>query len=158
MKATAAFAFLFLSIVAWGQSGPGPQNISFLPKRYYVGDRVELRLQLTVPPGKSLTAPQPPRGGVWLDIIEIKCTPIRDGLWVVQIIFTSYRPGQHLLPAIDLGAIKIADLRAETRSILVDKNFDKLAGPKGQLTVPGTGVKVVLAIIFIFGSLPLFSC
>ncbi len=122
------------------------QDSSFLPVRFYVGDIVELRMRLESP-GRDLHAPSKVMEGQWLVVREVSCTRIKGAVWEVRIFFTTFRPGRHVLPDIDLGGIVLSDLKAETRSILEDKGEQKLVGPKGQLLLPGTIRMLILTAI-----------
>ena len=124
------------------------QDSSFLPVRFYVGDNVELRLRLEVP-GGDLRPPSDTSEGNWLVLRDITCVRIKGQVWEVRIFFTTFRPGRHVLPDIDLGEIVLANLRAETRSILEDKGEEKPAGQKGQLLLPGTVRMLILAALVI---------
>ncbi len=122
------------------------QDSSFLPVRFYVGDNVELRLRLEVP-SRDLRPPSHTSGGNWLVFREITCARIKGQVWEVRILFTTFQPGRHVLPDIDLGGIVLSNLRAETRSILEDKEQEKPAGQKGQLLLPGTVRTVILTAL-----------
>jgi len=116
--------------------------------RFYVGDKVELRLHLEVP-GRDLRAPSHTSGGDWLVFRDITCAKIKGQVWEVRIFFTTFQPGRHVLPDIDLGAIVLSNLRAETRSILEDKGQEKPVGQKGQLLLPGTLRTLILTALAI---------
>jgi hypothetical protein len=122
------------------------QDSSFLPVRFYVGDIIELRMHLEAP-GRELHPPLETPRGRWLVVNEVSCARIRESLWEVRIFFTTFRPGRHVLPDIDLGGVVLSGMRAETRSILEDKGEEKHAGHKGQLLLPGTVRSLVLAAL-----------
>jgi hypothetical protein len=133
------------------------QDSSFLPVRFYVGDNVELRLRLEAP-GGELRPPSDTSWGNWIVLRDISCTKIKGQIWEVRIFFTTFQPGRHVLPDIDLGGIVLTNLRAETRSILEDKGQEKPAGQKGQLLLPGTlRTLIVTALVILLMPLILYK-
>jgi hypothetical protein len=140
---------LSLSCIAQEASSYLIQEINFLPVRYYVGDNVELRLRIEAP-GRDLRPPEPLFRGNWLVVRDVSCTRIRGHVWEVRIFFTTFRPGRHVLPDIDLGSAMLTGLKAETRSILDDKGVDRPAAQKGQLLLPGTWRALIITVFFLF--------
>jgi hypothetical protein len=134
--------FILLSHVGFSQEDFTLQDTSFLPARYYVGDRVELRVRLTNVSG-DLRSPESLPPGSWLVVNEILCTRLREGTWEARIHFTTFRPGRHILPPIDLGAVTLSNMKAETRSILEGSEEEKPAGVKGQLILRGTWWRIL---------------
>jgi len=129
-------------------------DASFLPVRFYVGDEVELRLRLRAP-GKELVTPARLPSTRWLTVRDVQCSSYHPGDWLVRIFFTSFRPGIHTLPALDLGGLLLENVRIETRSILGDADETKPVGPKGQLALRGTRRTLTALMILVLAGPPL---
>lgn len=125
---------------------------SFIPKEYYVGDRVELRITIRsdfldeIQPPKEL--PQPS----WGTIHEIRIIDLGDEK-DIRIIFTSYYPGTRTLPPINLGPILLSDVSIFVSSIL-DSNEQGLVPSRDQLILPGTQLIIILWSLLVL-SIPL---
>ncbi len=127
MKRWLIVVLLGSRLAAAAQENYSLQETSLLPVRFYVGDHVELRIHIKAKPGVGLRPPDPLPRGSWLQIDRILCSRIREDIWLARIFFTTYKPGSHLLPEIDLGEIRLTDLKVETRSILFDRRAGRIA-------------------------------
>ena len=131
------------------------KEISFIPVRHYVGDVVELRVRVIGSELGTLRPPDPLPQGNWLDIKRVICTRIRKDDWEVRVEFTTFKPGSHLIPPLDLDSVVLPEIRTETRSILEDKDATRIEDPKGQLFLPGTWLTLTLWGFLLFGLPPI---
>jgi hypothetical protein len=154
VKKYTILVFLFFTFLSWGQAEYSLGNIMVLPVRYYVGDPVEMFVRVSLPEGKALKAPGKLPESSWLEIRDVKCTKIREQEWDVKIHFTAFKPGVHILPDLNLGDIILSGLTSETLSILQGKGDDRLRPLRGQLVLPGTWLKIALALVLIFSMPP----
>ena len=150
-----AFLASLITASAVGQSVSVSRTV-LLPPTFYVGDLVELRLDLDAPPGLELVAPPVASDAgdeaASLLIRDVQTGRVSDSAWQVRILFSSYRPGVVTLPAIDLGGYVISGLRVQTRSLLDDTGETDLRAAKDQLYLPGSAARLLL-----FGALVLLA-
>lgn len=135
---------------AAGQDEPGRTGVIetvFLPPRFYVGDRVELRLRLQVGEGTRLEPVTLVTEKEWLSVEEVQVAPRGGGEAEVRIYFVSFYPGTTRLPELSLGDIRLADLDITTLSVLDRENGSRLRGPRGQLPLPGTRLKLAALLL-----------
>ncbi len=141
-----AFSALLPSEPAAGQDYVIEQQL-FVPRRFYVGDRVELRLRIES--AKRIVPPAELPKAAWISFHEISLHE-REGEREVRIAFSSYYPGTQTLPPIDLGGFILSDLKIHTDSVL-PKEGAELSGGRGQLLPPGT--RLFFGILFAGGAL-----
>ena len=114
------------------------ENTLLLPQRFYVGDRVEARVQLRLaetaqaPTRAPETTPDPEWGTIHAISIDGSG---RD--YEVRIGFTPYQPGTLTFPALDLGALTLRGVDFHVESIL-DGQSTELAPVRSQLLLPST--------------------
>ncbi len=115
----------------------------FLPPRYYVGDRVELRLRVV--PAEEDTLESPSRLPE-ADTLEYHDVSVKDMGREHQVVisFSSYAPGRQTLPALDLGGIVLQGLQINTAS-LVEEGHTRLQEPQPQAVVPSSRLLIALA-------------
>ena len=130
----------------------------FLPPRFFVGDRVELRLTYDLPSNMAVEPPAQPPVHAWIEIekIEVKDSraPGRSGEVMVRIFFIPFLTGETVLPPLRLGDLDTGELLVSTQSALQLEQDDSLRGPRGQLNLPLTWLRL-LALIAIAIGLPL---
>ena len=102
----------------------------FLPPRFYVGDRVELRMRLSTPAGTAVRAPEtlPDSSGIEFQDITVNR---RGNETEVRIVFYPFYPGTQDASAIDLGGITLSGVKIHT---------DPFSTPdRKRAAAPGTG-------------------
>jgi hypothetical protein len=139
-------SFLLCCALGTGaQAGLEPYTVResvFLPPQFYVGDRVELRLRLQVADGLRLEPVELETEKEWLSVEEVRVQPRGSGEAEVRIFFVSFQPGTTRLPRLRLGDVVLADIGITTLSALKDRDASRLRGPRGQLALPGTYLKL----------------
>jgi hypothetical protein len=130
------------------------EEMNLLPVRYYIGDNVELRLLVSVPPGRILEQPVQIPEFKWIEINEnVRISHISDSKYEIRILFTAFMPGSHILSNIIIGDFIIPDVKIDTRSILEDKAVNRLAAYENQIILPGTWL-LISVIVFVVVFIP----
>lgn len=124
----------------------------FLPPRSYVGDRVELRIRLRTKGSASIQAPEKPPQSEWIDIDTVEVIPAGDA-YEVRIVFASFHPGTQTLPPIQLGDVRLENLKIHTNSVVAEEQ-SSFEGPLGQVVLPSTRVMLGIAVAAVI-ALPL---
>ncbi len=147
------FFLCFLKFI-WAQEMCRIEEMNLLPVRFYVGDNVELRLIVSVPPGRKLELPVQVPDLKWIEINEnVRISNIGENNYELRILFTSFIPGSHLLSNIIIGDFLIPNVTIDTRSILDDKEVNSLAPNESQVELPGTW-PILSIMIFIILFMP----
>lgn len=142
MVLTGFFLTVIPGVFIYSEDGLSVKDIIFLPKEFYVGDQVELRVSIEDEPGKQFVLPEEYPDSALLEIHDM--TMSRDnGLVELRILFTPFAPGTRSLPAIDLGGAVLDKIKVYTSSLL-DGEKVKFRGIRKPLLVPGT--KLLLGI------------
>jgi len=139
-----------------------------LPPRFFVGDRVEMRLRLEVPAGVTVTAPArqlqepgkarplelPGRGGggdegpTWtrIDGIEVldRRAPGAAGEVQVRVFFAPLQPGEGRLPELALGELSVPEQPFLTASVREREPTLEFRPLRGQLLAPYTRLRLAL--------------
>jgi len=139
----------------FGPAGYSLSEAVFLPPRFYVGDRVELRLRLETAPGVSLEPVALEAEKEWLSVEEVRVQSPKAGEAEVRIYFVSFYPGTTHLPPLRLGDLLLGDITITTLSALEKEDASRLRGPRGQLALPGTYLKLaslLLAVLALPGA------
>ena len=112
------------------------KRIIFLPPTFYVGDRVELRVNLEAAPGKQIDQPTglPELSWIHFDDIALKVEGQKAEL---RVRFSTFYPGTRALPDLKLGDITLSGIKIHTDSVITPEN-NTLAPPRRQLLLPGT--------------------
>jgi len=120
----------------------------FIPREYYVGDRVELRIQLNIEDGYTLQPPMDLPESSWININSVEIAGGEKNP-ELRIVFTSFIPGTRSLPSLDLGEIVLNSVKIHTSS-LIDSTGRNFIGIADQLLLPGTklGFGVLVGILF----------
>jgi hypothetical protein len=159
---------VLLTLVIWPAfSQSSLMESIFLPPRFFVGDRVELRLTYNLPPGMAVEPPAQTPVHPWIEIQKIEVNdrraPGRAGEVLVRIHFVSFFAGETVLPPIRLGDLNTGELLVTTQSALQVEQDASLRGPRGQLKLPltwlrlfalvalGIGLPVVLFFLVSYG-------
>ena len=115
----------------------------FLPRVYYVGDRVEMRTTVRTT-GDSIPSDPAERPevswGIIHDIRIVNRAPEHD----IRIMFTAFQPGTLTLPALDLGGIVVGDLNVFVSSIADERS--EITPSRPQLLVPTTRARVAILL------------
>jgi hypothetical protein len=152
----AGFLLLPASLPVFSQSSL--MEAIFLPPRFFVGDRVELRLTYDLPPGMAVEPPAQLPVHPWIEIqnIEVKDRRAagRSGEVLVRIFFIPFFTGETVLPPLRLGDLDTGELLVTTQSALKLEQDNSLRGPRGQLNLPLTWLRL-LALVAVGIGLPL---
>ncbi len=132
----------------FADSGLTVKNVVFLPKEFYVGDRVELRVVLQPDKGKAIKLPEHLTQSSWLTYQNITLKKEKAGT-VLRIIFISYAPGTRTLPPLSLGDTLLDSVKIHTASVL-ENGAVKFKGIKKPLLIPGTRLLLGVLIAFLF--------
>jgi len=140
------FFVLFLSDLFFVSGGDLKVKADFNPPVFFVGDTVDLIITISGVDSPEVKMPSELPSPDWLDIKNIKIKKDSDTV-TVTVSFVSFAPGTRELPPLDLGNIKLRNIKIPTRSIL----REGVSGGqriKGQLLIPGTrlGLAVILAL------------
>ncbi len=148
---------LFFSLQVFPADAYKITQTMFLPKRFYVGDIVEMRIRLKVQSGISVTAPAalPSTGSVLFKNIDVLQ---RGEELEVKVVFSPYQPGTISLPPLTLGGIVLTDIKVHANSIF-DEKPRSFAPPMGQVLIPSTrlligiivGIIVIVPVFLILG-------
>ncbi len=148
LEFSAGLLFLITGTLAFSDPGLVIKNAIFLPKEYYVGDRVELRIILEPEPGITISLPEKYPESFWLTYHDLTIKKKEIGI-ELRIIFTSYAPGTRSLPAINLGDAVLDSVKIHTASLL-ETDTAVFYGIKKPLLIPGTKLLLGILIGFLF--------
>lgn len=164
MKRFLLILFLTISAVSLF-SQDTVRSYEFIPKTFYIGDRVDLRVQLKSSVVNNLVVQSSMPAVEWGVIHSIRVAESAQGL-EVRIQFTAYHPGTHSLPAVSLGTIELTGITIHVKSLLENQQLMPL---HEQIMLPSTmfylslGIAILLAIpvlaylIFVVGRKQLLS-
>ncbi len=150
MKNILFLFMLFLTLLPLnGQDGYEIEQLTFIPREYYVGDIVDLRIAARVAPGITLSVPDIWPDSSWLHIHDLSFLE-SDEQTIIHITFTSFQPGIRMLPLLDLGDMVLDGIRVDTASILEEEyfNFVPAADP---LYLPKTAFYFALLVGILLG-------
>lgn len=138
------FFLLFPGTRAGTQERYSIKQAIFLPPVYYVGDRVEIRVRISVAEGVIPAEPSALPESDKIKIHSVRVIPMAND-YDIRIEFSSYDPGIHGIPQIDMGSIVLDSIRIETSSFLDSENaeFQEIFDP---LLLPGTRLLFALGI------------
>jgi len=116
----------------------------FTPSTFFVGDEVTLLIEFDVSEPMAVEIPSFFPESEW---IEIRSIDIQEweGTLAVLIAFSPYAPGTRTLPPMELGALKLVDIKIPTYSIL-QNTHDDVRTLRGQMMLPGTKLAVALIL------------
>jgi hypothetical protein len=139
-----------------------------LPPRFFVGDRVELRLRLEVPARVPVQVPDPaefPSGappepgqdaGSWVRIERIEVLDRRrqdqEGEVQLRVFFASLTPGEGSLPELELGGVRVPPQEFVTASVRDRETEPEFRPLRSQVLLPLTGLRVALGIVVLLGA------
>lgn len=139
---------LTLAAAAFGQESLVVRETVFVPPEYYVGDLVELRVQVDSPNPDALRVPSQLPLLDYLEIRRIDVVRADQKTWI-HIGFVSYAPGERQLPLIQLGGASLTNLKIKTKSILgSDRQLRPYREPLG---LAGTTAQVALLLFLALG-------
>ena len=156
MRALALAVFL-LFLAAWPVFAQAALTESiFLPPRFFVGDRVELRLTYDVPAGVAVEPPAQLPAHAWIEFhnIEVQDRRSADGSGEVRvrIFFTPFSSGETVLPPLPLGDLDTGELLVTTQSVLQLEHDQTLRGPRRQLNLPLTWLRLLVLVVIGIGA------
>jgi hypothetical protein len=149
-RRAAAAIFGLLSIIPVCAPAQGVLIESILlPPRFYVGDYVELRLKYQLPANLAVREPRQLPEDSWIEIrgieVQDRRSPGSPGEVRVRLFFTPFRPGKKVLPLIQAGGLDLGEIEIVTQSTLEGEEDQVLRGPRRQLYLPLTWIKVLSA-------------
>ncbi|MCL1817310.1 MAG: hypothetical protein FWG35_00175, partial [Spirochaetaceae bacterium] len=106
------------------------EGIRFIPPAYYVGDRVELRVQVRSS-GAQVSAPRGFPEIAWGEFHDARAQ-VQGGFTEISVFFTAYQTGAQTIPDIVCGDVILEGLSVSVRS-LTDEGFRDPAPPHGSL-------------------------
>jgi hypothetical protein len=139
--------FISLSVVS-ADTGLKIDELIFIPREYYVGDEVELRIKLNLEDGVNLKAPDSIPESSWISINSLE---LSDNITKpeLRIIFTSYIPGTRSFPSLFLGDTVLNSVKIHTSSLMESTGRDFI-GIADQILLPGTRLGLIFLIGFLF--------
>jgi hypothetical protein len=146
-------AVFLIFLAAWPVFAQVPLTESiFLPPRFFVGDRVELRLTYDLPAGVAVEPPAQLPVHAWIEFRDIEVQdrriPGEAGKVSVRVFFIPFFFGETILPPIQLGGLNTGELLVTTQSALELEQDESLRGPRRQLNLPLTWLRLLaLAVI-----------
>ncbi len=157
----AKLIFFLLSLgVVWAQDSGEKYNLKkmiFIPPKFYVGDEVELRLEIVPQGGIQLKLPvsidyASLNISKWLRINKIKVERANSTEYTVRVFFVSFQPGTQVLPDIDLGKFKIRNIQVYTDTVLSPNDNSDLELFRDRLFLPHTLSNLVFVVLLVIGS------
>ncbi|MBI9101146.1 MAG: hypothetical protein JEY99_01935 [Spirochaetales bacterium] len=153
MKQRISLILLFILLISFLSFGYDIEQVTFIPREFYIGDTVDMRVTLKIPSGTYLNIPEEfPRAG-WIHIHDINFLE-NEEFTTIHIIFSSFQPGIRVLPPIDLGGLVLEGVRIDTASIL-DQEYSSFVSASDPMYLPGTAFYFGLLVGGLIG-LPLF--
>jgi len=140
------FLFIVLSQALFGEAEI--TRSVFVPPEYYIGDPVELRLQVELDRYEILTEPLDFDAPEWVEIRDIEIVQNRETAEVI-IKFTSFSPGTRALPDLDFGPFILSDQKIYTKSLVGEGESD-LRGLRPQVMIPGARLTFFLLVLAVF--------
>jgi hypothetical protein len=138
--------FLISSLAA--QEGLAIQDILVIPPEYYVGDLIEMRVQVETAYPEGLIPPSQYPTADWVEFRRIEILRSERRTWVV-IHLVSFAQGERTLPVIQLGTASLRGLTVSTKSILgTDQRLKPYLDPL-PLANTQTNIAVLLFLIFV---------
>ncbi|MBI9099827.1 MAG: hypothetical protein JEY91_15210 [Spirochaetaceae bacterium] len=120
----------------------------FIPPEYYMGDPVELRIQIKLDDYEQLNVPDDFETYEWVEIKDVKVfQKDREAELIVQ--FTSFSPGTRALPDLDFGPYVLRDFKIYTNS-LVEEGENDLKDIRAQVMIPGSRLYFFLLTLAAF--------
>lgn len=159
MRAVALAALLLPLVLVPVFSQSVLMEAVFLPPRFFVGDQVELRLTYDVPAGLSAESPAQLPVHAWIEfqniIVQDKRAPGDAGEVLVRVFFIPFYAGETVLPPLRLGDMDTGELLVTTQSALMLEQELSLRGPRRQLNLPLTWLKMLTLVVIVAGA-PVF--
>jgi|GEM_PF-3652005 len=131
----------------WAQEEIPVTDILLLPPEFYVGDLVEMRVNINFPSPELLTPSSDYPLQDWLDIRKVELVKDDQGSTVV-IRFVSYSPGTRAFPPIRLSAGILSKLSISTLSVLNDEQLT-LAPYREPLNLPGSETQIAFIVVLL---------
>ncbi len=159
MRTVALFVFLLPLVISPGFSQVQPTESIFLPPRFFVGDRVELRLTYDLPAGLVVQPPVQMPVHAWIEFQNIEVqdrrTPGGSGEVRVRIFFIPFSSGETVFSPLRLGDLDTGELLVTTQSVLELERDRSLRGLRWQLNLPLTWLRLLTLVVIGLGA-PLF--
>jgi len=147
--------FCFFPFVSPAQeTGYRLVQTTFLPREFYVGDIVELRVEIQPEPGRALRVPDSFPENTWMLIRDIRIQE-RGEYREISILFSSYQPGIRMMPPLNLGDITLEGLRVDTSALLSRERYDFVAATE-PMFLPKTALYFALLVGGVLG-IPLLA-
>lgn len=148
MKKLSFFLLVLLSGLYSLQAQAEITRTVFIPPEYYIGDPVELRIQLELDRNEPAAVPLHFDEQEWVDISDIQLTQDRKNV-EITIHFTSFSPGTRALPSLDFGPFTLENFKIYTKS-MVEEGETELKGLQPQIMIPGSRLYFFLLALAVF--------
>lgn len=156
MKAASLAVFLFVLVSLPASAQDLLMEAVFLPPRFFVGDQVELRLSYDVAAGLSVQLPAHLPEHEWIEIRDIEIQDRRSGgdsgAVLVRIFFIPFYSGETVLQSIRFGELDTGELLVSTHSALDMEQDKTLRGPRRQLRLPLTWLRLLTLVAIALGT------
>jgi hypothetical protein len=159
MRAVCLTIVLLTMVTLTGFSQSSLVESIFLPPRFFVGDRVELRLTYDLPAGVAVEPPAQLPAHAWIEFenveVQDRRIPGGPGEVRVRVIFIPFFPGETLIPPLRLGDLDTGELLVTTQSALQLEQDETLRELRRQLNLPLTWLRLLALVVIGIGA-PLF--
>lgn len=141
------FLLLFLGLYPLSAQVEVKRTV-FVPPEYYMGDPVELRIQIELEEYEKLVVPVEILTHEWVEIKDVQV--LQDNVEAEIIVkFTSFSPGTRALPELDFGPFVLSEFKIYTNS-LVEEGENDLKGLRSQIMIPGSRLYFFLLAVGVF--------
>jgi hypothetical protein len=117
---------------------------------------VELRLSYELPRGVAVELPPELPEHPWIEFLDIEVqdrrTPGGPGEVRVRIFFVPFFSGEAVLPPLRLGDLNTGELLVSTQSALQGEQDQTLRGPRRQLNLPLTWLRLLTLVVIAVGA------
>ncbi len=146
MRGLFLLSVFFLTLSSFGSQAV-IIDTQFNPPTFHVGDLVELLIEFRVESDVSIQIPEVLLEAEWIDIRDVRLDKGED-TYSIHIDFTPFATGIRTLPPLDLGAIRLANIKISTSSMLPSAH-ENARLLRGQILIPGTrlGLVIILTLI-----------
>lgn len=143
------FLLLFLFVFMFSLSGQVEvKRTVFIPPEFYMGDPVEMRLQIELEDYELLSLPGEIIPFEWVEIKDVQLIQ-KDLNAEIIVKFTSFSPGTRALPEMDFGPFLLSDFKIYTNS-LVEEGENDLKGLRSQVLIPGSRLYFFILVLGVF--------
>ncbi|MCX7787456.1 MAG: hypothetical protein N2442_07150 [Spirochaetes bacterium] len=131
-----------------------PDQLTFIPSTYFVGDRVTLRFSFDLPSWEELHPLHSMPSLPWGIVHQMNLLPLKGKKgYEVTIVFTPYRTGRQLFPYLEFGPVRLEQIPVQVSSLLPTTR--EVPQPiREQMMIPHMSLLFVLGV-GVFLAIPL---